>query len=703
MSLTGLAHAATYYVSPSGNDSNSGSQAAPFQHLSRGAAVARAGDTVVAMDGTYGNEGQVANTSGGGSVVVPQYSGTAGAPITFMAQNRGRAILDGSSSVQSSTLSGCYGAWAYFDLYGVSYITIQGFVIQNTCIQAIASNGNGQHDFTFRWNEFKNIGNWTPPSGYNPQGNYANASEYNFTFDGNIFHDIGGGPVVNLQHGIYTSASNVTVVNNIFYNITHGWAIPVAAAKNMIIANNTFAFPNPNRAGQIILWDESSANSLQNIVIQNNVFYQPLAYPVVAELDAGGSIVGCTMQSNLTTTGAVFDHGTQFGGGGVNCSESNSMTGSDPRFMNPSGYDFHLQTGSPAIDSGTNNSYTTVDMESTGRPINNIYDRGSYEAHMAVTSSSITLSASPASLSVTQGGSAVAAITANVSGTASPVFSVSGLPSGVTASFAPSSCTGSCTSTLTLYTSGTYQGTSTLAVTASGASSVSPVSISLSVTSNTPTGDYTSGLAGEWKLQTNANEALSGADNGQVTGGTVWGTGTYNGINNVKDLVLNGSTGFVTIPEKTSQDMTQQLTVSFWVISLPTVSGAVTDPRVVAKVYDWDVKLNGNLYPQLSANGQYAVANYAIPYKTWTHVAFTFSGGLVKAYINGQPVSLGASTFNGKTKTLPNNHYGMYIGTDSSRTQFFNGGVNDVRIYNRVLGAADVAALYFAVNPATLQ
>src|SRR5690349_24222594 len=80
VSFSGLAQAASYYVSPAGNDSNPGDQNAPFRHLSRGAAAAQAGDTVVVMDGTYDNEGQVAQP-GGGYVVTLSNSGVPGAPI----------------------------------------------------------------------------------------------------------------------------------------------------------------------------------------------------------------------------------------------------------------------------------------------------------------------------------------------------------------------------------------------------------------------------------------------------------------------------------------------------------------------------------------------------------------------------------------------------------------------------------------------
>ena len=48
---------------------------------------------------------------------------------------------------------------------------------------------------------------------------------------------------------------------------------------------------------------------------------------------------------------------------------------------NVSGYDFHLVSGSPAIDTGVNNSFTAVDMDDVARPYNGIYDMGAYEYH----------------------------------------------------------------------------------------------------------------------------------------------------------------------------------------------------------------------------------------------------------------------------------------------------------------------------------
>src|SRR5947207_15131668 len=78
---------------------------------------------------------------------------------------------------------------------------------------------------------------------------------------------------MNHEHGVYNGeGTNVIIRNNVFYNITRGWAIQRygSSVDQLYIVNNTFAFPNPNRDGQIIL-----AATTTNLYIQNNIFYQP--------------------------------------------------------------------------------------------------------------------------------------------------------------------------------------------------------------------------------------------------------------------------------------------------------------------------------------------------------------------------------------------------------------------------------------------
>lgn len=367
--LTGLfasfSSAATYYVSVNGDDLNPGTQDSPFRHVSRGAAAAtQPGDTVVVMDGVYDNEG----------VVAPHYvvnlssSGAPGAPITFMAQNRGQAVLD--SNTKSKSLF-CDGASAYFNLKDASYIVIQGFVIQGACDEGIHSNGNA-HDIAIRWNEIRNIGNHTAVDTLGRDGIFMNASQYNFTFDGNSFHDIGrtdGVPLLHFDHAIYSHARNVMIVNNLFYNMNRGWSVQLAeGASNWLIANNTFAFPNANgEPGQIMFWGTNSA-----ITIQNNIFYQPARFAI--------------NQYAATISASLFDHNLIYGGDTamppniLGIAVGTNQSGGDPMFVNAATppYDFHPQWNSPAAGAGITIFTPSIDLNGTIRAVGVPTDIGAF-------------------------------------------------------------------------------------------------------------------------------------------------------------------------------------------------------------------------------------------------------------------------------------------------------------------------------------
>ncbi len=363
--LCSFGSAATYYVSTAGSDSNPGTQTAPFRHLTKGAATAtQPGDTVIVMDGTYDNEGVVEPNF----VVTLYYSGTPGNPITFKAQNRGKAILD---SMNTSTTTTCNGAAAYFNLHNAAFIVIQGFVIQRGCDSGIQSN-DAAHDIVIKWNEIRNIANHTVTDQIGRDGIYVNSSEYNFTFDGNSWHDIGrtdGQTLLHFDHGIYSHGQNMTIINNLFYNNNRGWAIQLAdGASNWLVANNTFAFGCANgEAGHIMFWGNNSG-----ITVRNNIFYNPNSSALV--------------RYQATVTNSPFDHNLIYGVSGI-ISDSTGFAigtnqiGPNPSFVNASSapYDFHEQSGGAGIDAGMNISGISSDYDANPRPQGSSTDQGAYE------------------------------------------------------------------------------------------------------------------------------------------------------------------------------------------------------------------------------------------------------------------------------------------------------------------------------------
>ncbi len=122
------AHAATYYVSKTGSDSNNGSSGSPWLTIGHAAEVVGAGNTVNVGAGTYHESVLFAN------------SGTSSSPIVFNGQ--GVAVIDGSTGVSCCTTPAFAASNGFIGgntmglinvgaSGGVNYLTIEGFTIQN--------------------------------------------------------------------------------------------------------------------------------------------------------------------------------------------------------------------------------------------------------------------------------------------------------------------------------------------------------------------------------------------------------------------------------------------------------------------------------------------------------------------------------------------------------------------------------------------
>ena len=77
----------------------------------------------------------------------------------------------------------------------------------------------------------------------------------------------------------------------------------------------------------------------------------------------------------------------------------------------------------------------------------------------------------------------------------------------------------------------------------------------------------------------------------------------------------------------------------------------------------------------------------ALPANTWSHLATTYDGTTLRLYVNGVQVS--SSPFSGP---VPVSGSPLRIGGNSVWSEWFAGQIDDVRIYNRVLSASQIAA-----------
>src|SRR6266550_1193414 len=185
---------------------------------------------------------------------------------------------------------------------------------------------------------------------------------------GNLIHDVGRfadgengctQPNLNWQnhdHGIYNGiGTSVVIVNNVFYNLTHGWGIQrydggSAVVHGLYILNNTFVGANPNRDAQIVI-----ATATDHLVIANNIFYQGSNAGVL--FDGAGS--GSTLTGNVST------NALQIGGSGL--VTSGNLQNTDPMFVSAGTQDFHLTGGSPALGAGITAWCPPIDYDGVAR------------------------------------------------------------------------------------------------------------------------------------------------------------------------------------------------------------------------------------------------------------------------------------------------------------------------------------------------
>lgn len=102
----------TYYVSPTGNNSNPGTLESPWATPGYGSRRLRPGDTLVILEGRY------ILSQYDEDIIIPQQSGTASNWITIKGENGGRPILAGSDNLLTA-----------IDLSGKSYIRIENIEI----------------------------------------------------------------------------------------------------------------------------------------------------------------------------------------------------------------------------------------------------------------------------------------------------------------------------------------------------------------------------------------------------------------------------------------------------------------------------------------------------------------------------------------------------------------------------------------------
>jgi len=91
--------------------------------------------------------------------------------------------------------------------------------------------------------------------------------------------------------------------------------------------------------------------------------------------------------------------------------------------------------------------------------------------------------------------------------------------------------------------------------------------------------------------------------------------------------------------------------------------------------------------PAATTTDRAARGTASLPINTWSHIATTYDGANQRFYVNGILVG----TTPGAGSITVSNGALRIGGNNSSTGEFFQGFIDEVRIYNRALSAADIA------------
>ncbi|MFJ1469077.1 choice-of-anchor Q domain-containing protein [Massilia orientalis] len=351
LAVGGSAVAATnIYVSPTGSDSNPGTQARPVKTITRADALASAGSTVHVAAGTYYVSAPSLSSAG----IVTRKSGTSSARIRFVSDVKWGAKI---------VVSGTGITW---DSRG-NYVDIDGFQITGSGRHGLLASGAY---LTFKNNYIHDL---TVSGGCNGSGGAA-IDTYgpvgNVLIDRNVVRNIGYRYIgaCNTIQGIYIANANNVVTNNIVSGVAMAGIQQWHGATASTIVNNTSFH---NKIGILLgQGDAGTTTGSANNYVANNIVYDNVAYGVIEMGKMGGN--------NRYANNLVARSGTSWK---VKGSVSGSIS-SDPLFRNylANGTgDYRVYSSSPAIDRGTSTKAPAIDFAGVARPRGAAVDVGAYE------------------------------------------------------------------------------------------------------------------------------------------------------------------------------------------------------------------------------------------------------------------------------------------------------------------------------------
>jgi hypothetical protein len=204
--------------------------------------------------------------------------------------------------------------------------------------------------------------------------------------------------------------------------------------------------------------------------------------------------------------------------------------------------------------------------------------------------------------------------------------------------------------------------------------------------------DVSTGRVAQWKFDegtgTTAGDSSSNANSGTLTNGPTWVTGQSG-----QAVSLDGTNDLIAVDTTAGLNLNNTLTITAWVKPTALTGYRSVVFKGVAGQRGYGMNFVGDKLNFVKLGISEATSTVAFTTGTWQHAAITLDAfsGQVKFYKNGTLVETISAT-GAANAALDSDDVTIGSWLDQAQS-FFAGTIDDLRIYNRVLSASEIAEI----------